>query len=333
MSDTEVRLKPGCSPKAIDEASVWLVVLRGPRRNGEVEQGFRRWRDQDPAHAAAFEAVTTMWELAEGLPRRALPLPQRWKRAGFRAGLARAAGAVAAVVVLMVAAVVWYVHGAGVTTGVGEQRTLTLRDGTRVYLNTNTRIVERYSSERRSVELKSGEALFEVAQHGPAWPFVVTAGTTQVTALGTAFVVRREDDLLSVTLMEGSVNVAPTRDAAVPAGMQSRVLQAGERVTFKSHQAPRMDRPEIGKVTAWRRGRVELDDTALADAAGEMNRYSDLKIRIERPESAAILVKGAFRMGDSASFARSVAATCGLVVRQEGEEIVLTGEPSLHCRE
>src|SRR5688572_5612285 len=99
MSDTEVRTSSE-KARAIEEASVWLVVLRGPRRTREVEQGFRRWREQDPAHAAAFEAVSSMWELAEGLERRPLPLPPRWKREGFRVGMTRALGAVAAATVL-----------------------------------------------------------------------------------------------------------------------------------------------------------------------------------------------------------------------------------------
>ncbi len=95
-----------------------------------------------------------------------------------------------------------------VRTSVGEQRVMTLEDGTRVVLNTATRISVQYDRSARRVRLESGEALFEVAKR-PEWPFVVTVGERQVTALGTSFVVRRDAELAAVTLVEGKVVITP----------------------------------------------------------------------------------------------------------------------------
>lgn len=333
MSEHDVRSNPKFSSEALEEASVWLVILRGPRRTRAVEQGFKRWKKQDASHAAAFEAVTSMWELTERLPRPALSLPPRWKRAGFRTGMLRAAVATAAVAIVGTVAALWYVHSAGVSTGVGEQRMLSLKDGTRVYLNTDTRIVERYTQERRSVELKSGEALFEVAKQPPSWPFVVTAGGTEVTAIGTSFVMRRIDGQVAVTLVEGKVNVYSDEREATNAVARSQVLSPGERAIIKHRRPPQIDRPEIEKVTAWRRGRVELDNMPLSDAVFEMNRYTEKKIRIVEPESGIIVVKGTFRAGDTLSFANSVAVTCALTVVEEIDRILLSGKPSSNCGE
>jgi transmembrane sensor len=271
-----------------------------------------------------------MWDLAEGLPRRPLPLPQRWKREGFRVGMRRAMTAAAVVTALAIGAAFWFLEEAGISTAVGEQRMLILSDSTRIYLNTDTQIVERYSRRQRTVELRRGEAWFEVAPRS-GWPFVVTADDTQIRALGTAFVVRREQGRLSVTLMEGSVSLGSARgeDAVAAASL----LNPGERITYEARRTPRVDRPELQAVTAWRRGRVELNDAPLREAVAEINRYSDLKIRVEQPESDAIIVRGAFRAGDTVSFAHSVATTCGLLVVQREHELLLAGAPSPHCSE
>ncbi|MEJ1962448.1 MAG: FecR domain-containing protein [Gammaproteobacteria bacterium] len=90
----------------------------------------------------------------------------------------------AATLALIALGTFFYLRDAGIGTDVGEQRTLTLADGTRIYLNTDTRVVVRYDEHVRRVELKSGEALFEVA-HRPDQPFVVVAGDRTITALGT----------------------------------------------------------------------------------------------------------------------------------------------------
>src|SRR5690606_33638330 len=88
----------------------------------------------------------------------------------------------------------------------GERRTETLPDGTEVVLNTDSALEMRYSKGRRYIEVKQGEAQFEVA-HDASRPFVVSIGEDTVTALGTRFQVRREQGSAIVTLLEGSVEV------------------------------------------------------------------------------------------------------------------------------
>src|ERR1700730_8306871 len=116
-----------------------------------------------------------------------------------------------AVAGLAVLGTIFYLHSDAVVTAVGEQRTLTLEDGTRVYLNTNSRAIVHYDKKLRQVNLEKGEALFEVAKR-PDWPFVVTAGDRQVTALGTAFIVRRGGKDFAVTLLEGKGTASSVRE-------------------------------------------------------------------------------------------------------------------------
>jgi len=195
------------TPAVYADAAAWIARLHGPNRSIQVEKGLRRWLTSHPTHAMAFEAMTAAWEVTGRLPQEPLPRVSRWRRKGYRDGFIRSAAAVAAVALVVAGAVVYLRHDDGITTSAGEQRTVTLDDGTRVFLNTQTRIVVRYDDRARRVELKSGEALFEVARKVDR-PFVVKAANRQVTALGTAFIVREDGARMSVTLLEGKVAIS-----------------------------------------------------------------------------------------------------------------------------
>jgi transmembrane sensor len=299
-------------PERLAEAGVWIARLHGDERDRDLEDAVRQWLQASPVNARAFELATEVWDDAANL-RRLVPLsvsrpaPRRYVSVALAATLVMALAAVAMLAL--------YLYPDGVRTGVGEQRMLTLTDGTRVYLNTATHIYIRYDRHSRRVELETGEALFDVAKATDR-PFRVTAGDGQVTALGTSFVVRREEQRLAVTLVDGKVTVN-----------QTFTLTPGERLTLAPGEAARLDMPSLEKATAWRRGQVILDDTPLVAAVAEMNRYSPIKLVIEQPEAATLLISGLFQAGDSASFARAVAATYGLTAVNKGDRIVLAGVP------
>jgi transmembrane sensor len=235
-----------------------------------------------------------------------------------------------------------------VATGIGEQRQLVLEDGTRIFLNTATRLAVEYDEHARRVELREGEALFNVARW-PDWPFVVSAGSQQVTALGTSFVVRRDSAKLVVTLVTGKVSVDPvavptpaaaedmgtaaadsnrSSAEATPIATRTVLLTPGQRLTIASGEMPHVDTSSIEESTAWRRGQVVLTDRPLADAAEEMNRYSTVRLVVEDPSARRLEVNGLFQAGDSASFANAVAHAHGLRVVTRDGEIILSGRPN-----
>jgi transmembrane sensor len=315
--------------QVLADASAWLARLHGPNRTAEVEEGFHAWLRESERHAAAFEHMTDMWDKAVRLRRRPMEKVTRWEVPGFRVRLSRAALAMAAVAFLAVSATVYHLSGGAVTTGVGEQRVLTLEDGSHVYLNTTSRAVVRYSETQRRIELDRGEALFQVAPQ-PNRPFVVVAGDRRITALGTSFIVRRGPDDLAVTLVEGRIAVSsgsepePRGEASGGGHPVGIALQPGQRLTYRSERAPRLDRPALDKLTAWRRGQVALDGQLLVEAAAEMNRYSHIPLRVKTARSGSIRVSGIFRAGDSENFARAVSKAYGLEMVSEPELITLT---------
>ncbi len=327
------------SPAVRAEAAAWVARLHSSARSRTLDAGFRRWLEADAAHAQAFELATEAWDIGGAIPANVFPrITHRgpafatrrgvsWRKRMLSGPMLASAAALAAA---GMAALFYLNHGTSVvSTGVGEQRMLTLEDGTHISLNTATHLVVRFNADHRRVQLTEGEAMFDVT-HDPKRPFIVSVGDREVLALGTAFSVRRDRHRLSVTLMEGKVQVSPREMQDVSSGAgrgdgAAEILVPGQRVTFIDDQPSRVDRPALEKVTAWRRGEVVLDKTTLREAADEMNRYSGVKLAIEGPQVAEIRVSGIFRAGDSVRFAQAVAETYHLQVDHESRRIVLSG--------
>jgi transmembrane sensor len=315
-------------PSARAEAAAWVARLHSSDRTQELESGFKRWMEADAAHRCAFEIATEAWELGGSIPASRLPRiahPGRAPRSLFSAPrLAIAAGLCAVAI-----GAAFYINrdNSAVTTGVGEQRMLTLEDGSRIYLNTDTKLSVAFDKDRRLIRLAEGEALFDVAKN-PSRPFIVDAGQKQVRAVGTEFVVRRNPRELSVTLMEGEVAISSDFSSYPRPPGEGRVrespsiLAPGQRLVFADNKPPTLDQPQLDNVTAWRRGEVVLDKTRLEDAAEEMNRYSQVKLVVDNPETANIRLSGIFRAGDSARFAEAVAETYHLRVDHSQVQII-----------
>jgi transmembrane sensor len=205
-------------------------------------------------------------------------------------------------------------------TSIGAQESVVLEDGTRVTLNTDSRISILYSERERRVRLDRGEALFEV-HRDPAHPFIVEAQGDQIMALGTTFVVRRNARRVAVTLLEGKVEVTRT----APAGRaRVAVLTPGQRVTMVPEAGATIDRPSLDAVTAWRRGAIIFTGTSLINATGEINRYGKLHVIVDDPAIAELPVSGVFATSDAAEFAEAVAEAHALRVKREGESLRLS---------
>jgi transmembrane sensor len=306
------------------DAAAWVARLHGSGRSRALEAALRKWLMAHPDHARAFEIATEAWEIGgsvRGAPLSHTAVPFT---TAPRSVAARYLAMAAALFVMLVGTAVFLnQRPPPISTAVGEQSMLTMDDGSRIYLNTDTRLFVQENAAQRRVRLESGEAWFDVVKDARR-PFVVTAGDQVVVALGTAFVIRRDARQLSVTLIEGKVAVSPAAEAAAA----ERLLAPGQRLTFVDREPPELDEPAIDNLTAWRRGEVILDKTQLRDAVAEMNRYSAVQLVVNAPETADILISGIFRAGDSARFAQAVSATYGLQLAQEPQRILLSGPPA-----
>jgi transmembrane sensor len=299
------------------EASAWIIRLHGTERTPTLEAGFRAWLVANPENARQFERVTEVWDAGAvrtpSVPRVAArserETTRRWRRA-------------VALSVALLGVIGWVANDFWLnptySTGVGEQRLLRLPDGSRLTLNSDSSVVVSYRWRERRLRLERGEAYFEVEKDASR-PFRVRADDKQVEALGTTFDVRRDPGALAVTLVEGKVAVTDLERVTSAA-----TLAPGQRLRVSDGQStPRIDKPRIEAVTAWRRGEVMLDATPLAEAVAEMNRYDKRRLVIEDPSIGTIRISGVYRIGDTELFASMVARLYGFRVEHRRDRIYL----------
>lgn len=287
------------SEAVADQAAAWLTLLMSGEATDDDRQRLQQWRGQQADHERAWqhiEAVTA---------RLGLLAP----RAGYQA-LSPYAGpkSPARRKAVQVLAWVGVVGGAGLfgsrtqlwqqrvadhRTATGEQRTVTLDDGTRVTLNTASAVDVRFDAQRRLLQLVAGEVLI-VTGHGSGLdprPFVVATAEGHIRALGTRFSVRQWDGHTSVAVQQSAVEIAPAADAA------RRILRAGERVSFTRTA---VGAPEAlrGDDEAWTRGQIVAENMPLGEFLAELGRYRPGLVRCE-PAVAGLRLSGVFPLGDT----------------------------------
>jgi len=254
------------------------------------------------------------------------------------------AAACAALLAAVGGVYLWLTRVPVYVTDVGEQRLVTLADGSTVELDAQTRLAVRFSQKARRVDLLEGQALFHIAKESLR-PFVVRSGETRVRAIGTEFDVYRQGTNTFVTVVEGRVAVeAASVGTAAPGSTLSRptdhassksdvfgsassdrppgatYLGAGEQVIAAPKALRKSSHPDITRATAWVQRKVVFDGAYLPEIAREFNRYSHRRLIIEDSAPADFRLSGVFSMGDIDSIIRF------LRVRPELELIETSGE-------
>lgn len=329
-------------PETPAEAASRWFALRRRKPDCIEEQQFTEWLEADPANRRAYDEVTRSWEISALAATDPTVVTMRTQalmvRPPKQRDFSRLWGALATFALMLIVFTGISLSYPGLIgsardiaarrdqitlrTGIGERATATLDDGSTVVLNTNSILEINYTRLRRDVRLVAGQVLFKVA-HEAARPFVVAAANHEVVAVGTEFEVRLEGQNVRVALLQGRVRVAPiTAGRRAPAAAEVAVMTPGEQLVA-SPAGMLVNRTNVGELVSWQSGRVRFDNMRLAEAVAEMNRYSRTRIVIDDPAAADIRITGAFRTGQSYSFAQTIGEAFPIEVEQNGDVIRL----------
>ncbi|WDY59180.1 FecR domain-containing protein [Pseudomonas sp. PSKL.D1] len=267
------------------QAARWVLQLQQDASE-QQRLACAAWRAADAEHERA-------WQLATRFSAQVQMIPSDLARVTLQRSRRTALKALTSLVVLGSLGVSLSRTGAlnnlmaDASTAVGEQRRLTLDDGTELHLNTDTAVDIRYSTTERLLVLRKGEVYVSTGKDPR--PLLLRSGRAVFMPLGTRFVVRQYEghDVLSV--LEGAVAVTPNQAATLR-------IEAGQWAWVSEREVGLF---EAAAVRAdWVDGVLRVDRMPLAQFVGELARYRQGWTRCA-PEVAGIRVSGTFQLNDT----------------------------------
>ncbi|WP_460151806.1 FecR domain-containing protein [Pseudomonas sp. S2_B07] len=282
------------SAKVLDAAIAWQLSLDS---GSPVErEAFSQWHAAHEEHARAWRQLGMLdqrFSVANGPARTALLQSRESIRRRVRK-LGSGVASVIAVIGLALFAGERYLPLdywlADQRTATGEQRTLRLADGTLLNLNTHSAVDIRFDEKRRRIILQEGEILVETG-HGDARPFIVETREGSMRALGTLFLVKREEEGTRLSVLKSAVAAHPESSA------EEQILQEGQQVLMRSNGLGPIVAVNAG-ADAWTRGMLVVDNARLKDLVHELGRYRPGHLGVA-PEIADLRITGSFPLHDT----------------------------------
>jgi transmembrane sensor len=304
------------------QASHW-VVERHASENWSADDQVRldHWLNQSFAHKTAYWRAAQAWNRTYRIVALKAPEGRVPNRAGkskllriaFATGFTTALG-ILAIFLLLPRQYDRY------EVPVGGHKIISLADGSRIELNTDSALRLSTRGGARQAILDRGEAYFDI-KHDLAHPFEVESGDRRIVDVGTKFLVRDRIGGIEVAMFEGRTILNSPKGSAMPPSnlVAGDIAVATPTNTTISRAAPKT----LADIAAWRNGLLVFRRTTLADAASEFNRYSKRKLVVVDSDAAALKIDGKFRSDGVETFAEVAEDVLHLRVEKKADEILL----------
>jgi transmembrane sensor len=338
------------SAEAIAAAAADWVVRRDRGLSVREQDEFARWQAADPRHAAeltrqydawasldAIKAAPDLSALADDIFDRA-----RARRARRRRIVFSLLGAAAAIALTWSTLLQRDANGrstgtlapakASVQVLASTARHQFLPDGSVAELNGDSLIELDFTPAERRVRLVRGEAHFFVSKNAQR-PFLVTAGSVTVRAVGTAFNVRLgANSGLEVLVTEGKVRLDGTASVSTPAAPEpaAPALTVGQRAHVEPAAAGELpavsiDRPkphEVDEALGWQAMRLVFDRTSLDEVVAAFNRHNIRQFVIADPTLRSLTLTGTFRADNAQAFSRLLEASIDVRAEPRAGDVI-----------
>lgn len=317
--------------RPVSRAAFWHEKITMGDMSDDDMSAFQTWLEADPANERDFAECSEIWAASESFDfwsaseyqeTAAYEKPRRfWQKMRDRKIYAMVAAMAACLLILFLVRPYDY-SGQSYETAVGEQRVVVLADGSRVHLNTATRLNVKYSDQKRDIILLTGEAFFDVAKDADR-PFEVAAGKGLVRAVGTHFYVRSEKGQVQVTVTEGKVEVGSLQ--SFDEGTERPNLVAGQQLDYGADGViSPVRKMETNRAIAWRSGKINFSGTPLIEVLAEINRYSRTPIIIGDEKLKDYKVSGAFKIDEIETLIDGLEYAFPIIaLRQDGKIILV----------
>jgi transmembrane sensor len=285
------------SKKSLHEAADWLIRQQEkPLTNSEQEQ-LQQWLQSSKDNQCAWQRAQHFINKVDTLPKEvAYAVLNRPDDATRRLHIGKLA------LLLASGPLIWGSYkavdsqqwSADYRTAKGQQKQVTLPDGTQVKLNTATAFDISFDHQARLLSLREGEIQVNTATanaHLPI-PFVVTTRDAVLSPLEANFTVRQYPDLTRLGVIEGLVKASPKLAQATP----DHAISAGYQVEL-SRQAFLSRKALESNTTSWLNKMLAVHKMPLSQFAQEVSRYHNGLLRVS-PAIANMAISGAYPVQD-----------------------------------
>ncbi len=201
------------------------------------------------------------------------------------------------------------------STQKGQKASITLTDGTKVYLNVDSKLSfpEYFEAQQREVILE-GEAFFEVSRN-PKRPFVIKSGNLTTTVLGTSFNIKAvQGEVNHVTVLSGKVKVNANDDDGT---IHEVYLDPEQQAYFDGQLTKKTVYSE--QYVAWRERVIRFDELTLEEATAQLERWFNVTIDIEGEAIKKCRISGQYIDESLINVMKSFEHILGIEYQIEGE--------------
>jgi transmembrane sensor len=318
-----------------EQAGLWVFNQYSQDWTAAQQQALQAWLDQSEAHRREYARAFALWQQlgqfkSASFPARQVAQRQRIKhlrrRRMYQVSIRTATAA--SLALMLAIAINDRLSTTNYRTGIGQQQTITLADGSELSLNTDTELQVKLSSDHRKVSLIRGEAYFAVA-HDETRPFEVIAANGHIRDIGTRFNVYTKAENTLVTVTEGVVDIMTQRSVDPANNLKTSQtdsppiqyrwfshmaelishwlpittgpnnppirVNAGQQVAYNGQGVlSAINLADTSQTSAWREGRLVFEMASLADVTHQIARYHPVEFEFANADLKQLKVSASF---------------------------------------
>ncbi|WP_237387409.1 ferric citrate uptake sigma factor regulator FecR [Xenorhabdus sp. Sc-CR9] len=289
--------------QALRAASHWYAVLNCGRVSPQQQARWQQWYEQDQDNQWAWQQVEILSNqfssVPDGVASRTLHDIQYTRRHMMK-GLLLILGVGSG----------WQLwrseSGEGLRadyrTAKGAISQQWLEDGSLLSLNTQSAVDVRFDAHQRAIKLWYGEIAITTARDPQHRPFRVFTRQGQLTALGTEFTVRQQDDNTLLAVQQNAVKVVLTSDPT-----QKRIVRQGEKLHFNAVKFGEIASLD-DEANTWTQGILSFSNKPLGEVIITLARYRNGILRCD-PAVAGLRLSGTFPLKNTDTVLNVIAKT------------------------
>ncbi len=336
-----------------EQAGFWVFTQHSGEWTTAGEQQLQDWLTQNENNRLEYERALKLWQQLDQLKSATFPARQAAQQIRAkhiqrkqRIRKVQRTGLMGLLVLTTTFGLTEYLLTDSYSTAQGERKSIDLADGSKITLNTDTRLSVKMTGNRRVINLEKGEVYVNVA-HEIDRPFDVIAGNGRIHDIGTSFNVYSANNMTQVTVVEGKVEVIPdskitgarwldhviSRSAfwlylnSTPKTNENVALGLGEQITYDNQgkvNAPMAINPT--NIIAWRSGRLVFEMAPLEAVLNQVQRYHQVSFQYSGEAIKQIRVSASFEIDNLPKILNTLQAAFPIKTQQfqDGKIMVST---------